>query len=172
LAAAGIRRPNVLNPTHAWALRRAIPPYLAWYLGRLLRPPRRPALPPMPKNLRAHAEFAADALPRAALEVSGTMRRFQLALADRQCRMAELSARVQKLTILLATALFAARQPDELVQEAADVLCRDLTRELTGQRPSDDYFRAVTRLGEAIADGKFASIAELPGGEILMPYPP
>ena len=36
--------------------------------------------------LREHAEFACERLQRMALEISGTMSRFQLKLADRQCR--------------------------------------------------------------------------------------
>ena len=98
------------------------------------------------------------------------MRKHQLKLVDRQCRMSELSSRVQKLIVMLCTALYAARQDDELVKEAADVMCQELTRELTGRRPSDRYFRQVTSLGQAIADGGFKSVAGLEPDEILMPY--
>jgi hypothetical protein len=98
------------------------------------------------------------------------MRKFQLSLADRQCRMAELSARLQKLVVMLATSLYAARQSDPVVRQAADILCQDLVRELTGERPSNAYFRAVTELGAAIADGGFKSIAGLVPDDILMKY--
>ena len=54
--------------------------------------------------------------------------------------------------------------------QAADVLCQDLTRKLTGKRPSDAYFRAVTKLGEAIEAGGFEAIAGIEPEEILMPY--
>jgi alkylation response protein AidB-like acyl-CoA dehydrogenase len=170
LAAAGIRRPNPLNPAHAWALRGAAAPYGKWFLGRSLRPIPRASLPAMPDTLRRHAEEACDRLQRSALEISGAMRKFQLKLADRQCRMSELSSRVQRMVIMLATSLYAARQTDEIVRQAADVLCQDLSRELTGKRPSNDYFRTVTSLGETIADGGFKSIAGAAADEILMPY--
>ena len=98
------------------------------------------------------------------------MRKHKLKLADRQCRMSELSARIQNLIVILCTSLYAARQADEVIQVAADVLCQDLTRQLTGQRPSDQYFRSATRLGETIVDGGFQSIAGLSADEILMPY--
>jgi len=98
------------------------------------------------------------------------MRKHQLKLADRQCRMSELSTRVQKLIVMLCTSLYAARQDDELVRTAADVLCQDLTRELTGKRPSDRYYRTVTQLGEAIAEGGFNSLASITPDEILMSY--
>jgi galactitol-specific phosphotransferase system IIB component len=109
-------------------------------------------------------------LQDARLEISGVMRKHQLKLADRQCRMSELSARVQKAVIILCTSLYAARQQDEIVQRAAELVCRDLTRELVGKRPSDSYFRASSELGQAIADGGFQNIAGLTADEILMPY--
>jgi hypothetical protein len=66
--------------------------------------------------------------------------------------------------------LYAAQQEDQLVQQAAELVCRDLTRELLGKRPSDSYLRAVTQLGEAIGEGGFRSIAGVTPDEILMPY--
>ena len=59
---------------------------------------------------------------------------------------------------------------DEVLQAAADVLCQDLRRKLTGRRPSDRYFRTATQLGQAIADGGFKSIAGLQPDEIMMKY--
>ena len=60
LQAAGIRKPNPLNPAHAWALRDAIGPYLAWRAGQTFaiesssptgrRCPR--TSPPMPSSPR------------------------------------------------------------------------------------------------------------------------
>jgi hypothetical protein len=124
----------------------------------------------MTDPLREHAIFAIRGLQAMPRQISGAMRKHQLKLADRQCRMSELSARVQKLVIMLCTSLYAAKQNDEILRAAADVMCQDLTRELTGQRASDRYYRAVTTLGEQIADGKFASIAGLKPDEILMKY--
>jgi hypothetical protein len=126
----------------------------------------------MPEVLRRHGDFAARKLQRCPLEISGTMRKHQLKLADRQCRMSELSARIQRLVVMLCTSLYAARQDDDVVRQAADILCQDLARELTGERPTDRYLRAVTTLGESIADGDFRSISHLHPDEILMPYAP
>jgi butyryl-CoA dehydrogenase len=170
LAAAGIKKPNPLNPAHAWALKGVLPPYAKWFMTQRLQSTPRPTLPPMSTALQKHAEFAAAGLQNSPLEVSGTMRKHQLKLADRQCRMSELSSRIQKLVVMLCTSLYASRQDDEVIRDAADLLCQDLTRELTGQRPSDRYFRKVTSLGGAIADGGFKSIAGLSPDEILMPY--
>jgi hypothetical protein len=99
------------------------------------------------------------------------MSKFQLALADRQCRMAELSLRCQNLITILCTSLYGARQEGEMVRDAADLFCQDLTRQYTGRRPTNQYFRQVTELGAAIADGGFKAIAGIDPGEILMRYP-
>jgi acyl-CoA dehydrogenase len=170
LQAAGIRNPNPLNPAHAWALRHAALPFAKWRVTQGLIGWHHPTLPPLPLHLSEHAQYAADALQRARLEVASVMSKHQLKLADRQCRMAELSQRLQDLVVILATACWAGRHGNGLVQEAADILCQDLRRKLTGKRPTDAYFRAVTRLGEAIAEGGFEAIAGIEAEEILMPY--
>lgn len=167
---AGIKKPNPLNPAHALKIAGPAFPYARWYAGRWLFGASRPELPAMPGGLREHAEFAVDMLRGAALEISGTMFKYQLALADRQCRMAELSGRIQDMVTILCTSLYGARQQDEVLRQAADVACQDLRRKLTGRRLTDRYFRAVTRLGEMIADGGFQSIAGLVPDEILIPY--
>src|SRR5690606_4772410 len=131
-----------------------------------------PHLPAIPGALGEHAQYAARWLQRSPSEISGTMRKHQLKLADRQCRMSEISLRVQKAVVMLCTALYAARQEDEIVREAAAVICSDLRRELECRRATDRDFRRVTKLGEAIADGQFRSIAGLEPDEILMPYEP
>ncbi|MEQ8787742.1 MAG: acyl-CoA dehydrogenase family protein [Pirellulaceae bacterium] len=170
LQKAGIKKPNPLNPAHAWALKGALGPYAGWMMKQYVTPSRTPSLPPMPPELLRHAEYAAAGLQNSPLEISAAMRKHQLKLADRQCRMSELSLRVQKLVVMLCTSLYAARRDDEVVHHAADILCQDLQRELTGERPSDKYFRSVTSLGESIVEGGFQSIAGLQPDEIMMPY--
>ena len=170
VVAAGIKKPNPLNPAHAWALRGPGWQYAKWWIPQVLRPKPRAALPQLPERLAAHAEFAADWLQRSALEISGVMRKHQMLLVDRQCRMSEVSKRVQDAVVMLCSALYAGRHADELVRDAGDIACQDLARGLTGARPSDRYFRGVTALGERIAEGEFSSIAGLHPDEILMPY--
>jgi galactitol-specific phosphotransferase system IIB component len=133
-------------------------------------PKREAELPQMPDSLRGHAAFAADRLQKMGMEISRAMRKHQLKLADRQCRMSELSNRVQKLLIMLCTAMHAAQQNDEIVEMAAAVMCQEMKDELEGRRHSDQHYRQITKLGEAIADGKFESIAGVTADEILMPY--
>ena len=78
LAAANIKQPNPLNPVHAWALKGVMWPYAKWFLRQKTRIAPTPQLPPMPRGLREHAEFAASELTRSPMEISATMRKHQL----------------------------------------------------------------------------------------------
>ena len=129
-----------------------------------------PKLPSMSSKLRAHAEWAADQLQRSPLEISGTMRKHQLKLADRQCRMSELSSRIQSLLIVLCTSLYAARKEDEIVRDAAELICTDLRREFTNRRVSDRELRMATSLGGKLVDGGARNLADVVPDEIMMPY--
>ncbi|QDU62744.1 Acyl-CoA dehydrogenase [Planctomycetes bacterium Pan216] len=170
LQEAGIKNPNPMNPAHAWALRHAMVPYAKWFAKYQFSPSRSVELPRLPGPLTAHADFAVKRLRKAAGEISGTMRKHQLKLADRQCRMADLSQRIQDTVTILVTALHAGRSDSVTVQLAADVLCSDLRNKLLGRRPSDRELRSATRLGEMVAEGGFASIAGIEPDAILMPY--
>src|SRR6185369_7631074 len=101
LYAAKIKKPNLANPAHLWALRKPMAHYAQWMVGRKLRGRPKPNFPAMPDALLRHAEFAANFLNGAALDTSAVMRKYQLALADRQCRMSELSARIQTAIVIL-----------------------------------------------------------------------
>jgi alkylation response protein AidB-like acyl-CoA dehydrogenase len=169
LQASGIRNFNPMNPSHAWTLRKAIGPYISWRVKQTLARPR-PQVPKLPAPLDEHARFAIAALQASRLEVSDVMSKHQLKLADRQCRMSELSQRLQDMVVMLTTSCWAGGQASEVVRDAADILCQDLRRKLTGRRPSDAYFRAVTSLGKRVEEGAFEAIAGITPEEILMPY--
>jgi hypothetical protein len=124
----------------------------------------------MDPRLAGHLAFALDLFQRHPRQLSGAMQKHQLKLADRQCRMAELSQRVQDTVTMLVTALWAHQQGDETMVAAADILCQDLRRKLTGERPSDRYFKDVSLLADRIIGGGFEALAGVPQGEILMKY--
>ena len=133
-------------------------------------PSKHAPLPAMPASLKPHADFAIDKLQDAALNISNTMSKHQLKLADRQCRMSKLSLDVQDMITILITSLFGASSNDEIVQQSADVACQGMIHRITGRSYSDRYFRTVTDLGAKIVDGGFQSIAGYEPDEILMPY--
>jgi alkylation response protein AidB-like acyl-CoA dehydrogenase len=170
LQTAGLKRPNLANPAHAWALRGPLGHYAQWWLGNKVRRHSRPEFPAIDASLRPHALFAAEFLQQSALEVSRTMRKHQLKLADRQCRMAELSARIQTAVVILCTSLYAGRHSDELVRRAGETQAAILTDALLGRRPSDAFLRRITELGAALAEKDFAECGEIDAPAILMPY--
>jgi len=171
---AKISKPNLMNPAHAWLLRKALVPYAEWFVKERLALAFGSGVDKidLPRPLDEHARFAINALRNGRMEVSGVMRTHQLKLADRQCRMAELSQRLQDLMVIVTTCCWASHQQSEVVREAADVLCRDLRRKLSGARPSDADIRATTRLGEKLASGALEELVGpgLVSEPILMPY--
>jgi len=166
----GVRQPNPFNPRHLWTLKGPMTAYASWYLNRRFTGSQWTALPAMPSRLRHHAKFAQRILSKSAFEISGTMRHHQLKLADRQCRMSALSAYLQNAITILVTALYASDSEDPLTQQAADVLCGELTRKITGGAESDADYRRVTELGRTIADQGWNELKDVASGDILMPY--
>ncbi len=165
-----VRKPNPLNPRHAWALKGPMAAYAAWYAGRRCSGNHWTALPEMPSRLREHASFGQKVLSKSAFKISGTMRHHQLKLADRQCRMSALSAHLQDAITIVVTALYAADSDDLVTQQAADILCSDLKRKMTGAAATDADFRRMTELGETIANQGWIELQDVAAGDIMMPY--
>jgi alkylation response protein AidB-like acyl-CoA dehydrogenase len=170
LQKAQIRRFNPINPVHLWKLRRELGAYARWSLGQWVRRSDRQQVTGMDKRLAGHLDFALFQFQRFPAALSGTMSKHQLKLPDRQCRMAELSQRVQDTIVLLVTTLWAHQQGTPVAIQAADILCQDLRRKLMGERPSDSYFRDVGQLADLILAGGFEDLAGVPLADILMPY--
>jgi alkylation response protein AidB-like acyl-CoA dehydrogenase len=170
LQARGMKSFNPANPLHAFALRHELIPYARWLLGQKLARRDRQQVPGMDPRLARHIDFALGRFQRYPDELSAVMRKHQLKLADRQCRMAELSQRIQDTVVMLVTAMWAHQQQKEVSILSADMLCQDLRRKLTGERPSDRYFRDASKLADVIIGGGFDSLAGVPRAEILMRY--
>ncbi len=170
LQAHGMRTFNPANPLHAFRLRKEMMAYGKWVMGQMFTGTDRQQVPGLKPQLKPHVDFALAQFSKFPAEISSAMRKHQLKLADRQCRMSELSARVQDTVVMLVTALWANQQKNDVTVMAADILCQDLTRKLTGARPSDAYFRAASDLAERVLAGGFEQIAGIPRQEILMKY--
>jgi alkylation response protein AidB-like acyl-CoA dehydrogenase len=161
---------NPANPTHLWKLRRELGSYGRWYANRLLLGRDRQQITGMDARLADHLGFALALCQQHAGYLSAALRKHQLKLADRQCRMADLSQRVQDTITMLVTIQWAHGQRKPIAITAADILCQDLRRKLTGARPSDRYFRDVQQLAEMVYDGGFEDLAGIERQEILMKY--
>src|ERR1700730_15968536 len=114
------------NPVHMWKLRGELGAYAKWSLAQKFVPRDRERVPGMDPRLAAHLAFAQDLCGKHPQELSGAMSKHQLKLADRQCRMAELSQRVQDTIVMIVTALWAGGKKNEVLTQAADVVCDDL----------------------------------------------
>lgn len=181
----GIKTPDMTNPSHLWALRQPLWNYSRWFLGEWMRVNmksvdfsgiRRQRSANKGENrvlesLDKHIRFATSFLRKSRLEISTVMRTHQLKLPDRQCRMTEISSRVQSAVVMLCTAMYGIRQEHPLTRAAANVACTHLQHKLDGKRYSDAELRAVTGLGAKIAEGGFEPIQGIEPVEILMPYP-
>lgn len=170
LQRAQIKNFSPKNPVHLWKLRGELGAYAKWSLGQKFVGRDRERVPNMHPRLAEHLAFAQGSCQQYPRELSGAMSKHQLKLADRQCRMAELSQRVQDTIVMIVTALWGHQQKSEIARGAADILCQDLRRKLTGERPSDRYFRDVGELADKIIGGGWEEISGIPGQEILMRY--
>jgi hypothetical protein len=136
----------------------------------MLEGPDSHQIPGMSATLQAHVDFALEMLNDLPVELSQNMVKHQLKLADRQCRIAHMSHRTQDTIIILVTALWAHQQQDEVLAGAADILCQDLRRGLTGEQPSDRYFKDCSKLADLIIDGKYKELEEIYKADILFSY--
>jgi hypothetical protein len=84
--------------------------------------------------------------------------------------MSVISSTLQDAIVMLVTALHAAKSSDEIIHDAADTMCRELKRNITGSKASDGDFRQVTQLGARIVEEGWSEIKHVKAGEILMPY--
>ncbi|MBX9653659.1 acyl-CoA/acyl-ACP dehydrogenase [bacterium] len=165
-----ISKPNMKNPAHLWALREPLKAYAGWQFLEKLHGSSVPFLPTLPEGTKEHVEWAIDKIQRSRLEISSAMTKFQLTLADRQCRINEISSRVRDLTTIIVTGLWSGRQKSEVNQLAGELMCEELATKLRGKRPSDRYLRRICELGDMVADGQFEALAGVPAEEIHMPY--
>ena len=78
--------------------------------------------------------------------------------------------RIQLATVILVTALYAAKQPDAKVRSAAATVCQELRRRLLGGLPTDSYLRDVTKLGRTIATEGFPELDQTPQAPMMMSY--
>ncbi len=170
LQKAKIKTFSPANPVHLWKLRRELSSYGGWFVGNKIKSRDNQKIEGMDPRLEDHVSFALRQFQRYSGEISGTMQKHQLKLADRQCRMAELSQRVQDTVVLLVTALWGHRQKEEISLLSADMLCQDLRRKLTGERPTDRYFRAAGTLADKIISNGFPGMEGISEEEILMKY--
>ncbi len=171
LARNNMRTLNPFNPMHGWALRNELIPYSLWYAQKFLEPKWSPSLPDsMNAALKDHVEFAVKELHTSPFELTHSMVKHQLKLTDRQCRIADMSERIQWMIIMLVTALWAQQDGDPIKQASADVLCQTIRYKLTGKRPSDTYYRQLCKVADEIIEKGYPGMSETTQTPILFQY--
>ncbi|MCC7529667.1 MAG: acyl-CoA dehydrogenase family protein [Candidatus Melainabacteria bacterium] len=166
----GLRKLNAINPAHVWKLRNEIFPYAFWRLGKQFAAPDTYEGLGLGPALKSHVDFAIEILEQSPIELSDAMTKHQLKLADRQCRIAEMSQRIQDAITMLVTCFWAHQQQNLCVEMSADILCQDLRRKLAGERPTDSYFKACSQLADMIIDGQFPGLSEIERSDIIFSY--
>ena len=150
LQSAGIRKPRLTNPSHVWALKSVMGPYAYWMLCEKMKMGRGMHLPKMPLALQGHAKFAAASLQKMPSTISGTMRKHQLALADRQCRMADFIRKYSEVYSLFYVPASTRPATDDAVRSTGGgfVLSGDSKSNRGEGHPDDAYFPRCDNLGE------------------------
>ena len=165
-----IKKLDPMNPSHVWKLRNEIFPYAFWRMGKQFAAPDTYEDSTMGAALKGHIDFAIEILEQSPAELSDAMTKHQLKLADRQCRIAEMSQRIQDAITMLVTCFWAQQVDNRVVEMAADVLCQDMQRKLSGERPTDSYFRTCSELADEIIKGGFPGLSEIDRTDIVFPY--
>lgn len=167
---ATVKNFSPFNPAHVWKLKGALMRLGFWTIGALLNRSDNQHISGLNPRLRKHTKFALKRFRMLMRQIHFAMLKHQMKLADRQQRMIELSNDVQKAVTILATCMHASKLGDDATVLAADVLCRNLTREITGGRPDDSDFRANTKLARLVVAGEFHQLNGVADSEILRPY--
>jgi alkylation response protein AidB-like acyl-CoA dehydrogenase len=164
---------NPFNPLQAFALRNELFPYAAWYIGKFLEKAPTPALSNggnMNPQLKEHIEFAVQALHKSPFELTHAMIKHQLKLADRQCCIADMSARIQNLITIVVAASWAHNEGNPTYIAAADVLCHDLRYKLSGERIPDTHYRRMMKVADMIIETGYPGLEDIEPDPILFPY--
>lgn len=170
LAKLGVSQPNLANPSHLMAFMGPGLDIKKWEMSQRFGGKSASGMPELPGRLREYVTYAVHGLQRGPLEIHKAMMKYQLKLADRQLKMSELSQRLQDYMTIIVTALYAGKKSDEATTMAAEVACEELRLKLTGDRPSDGYYKKVCKLGTLVADGAFKQIAGQETAPILHSY--
>ena len=113
-----------------------------------------------PSDISDDVAFAATTIQGMGSELSSLMRRHQLKLADKQCRISLLSKKIQNLITMIVTSTYAFTVDDDLTFKICKVSCDNLSNSIKGSLPTDDQIRRSVRLGKELSnrDGAFDSI--------------
>ena len=143
-------------------------PYATWVGRNTISQCPRVDISHLPSKLVPHAQFAIKNLQKSRLEISQLMRRYQLKLADRQCRMSILSRNLQHLITMLVTVGYTSSNYDHVTAAIADVACENLKNKVLGCHPSDEQIKKSVKLGTQLSSQQWGDRTDI--RTILMRY--
>ncbi len=84
--------------------------------------------------------------------------------------MSALSSKIQNAVVILVTSLYAQQSDDDVTKCAADTVCRELRRKITGKHATDKDFRQMTELGGRITNQGWMELQGVMSSKIMMAY--
>tara|TARA_R100001132_G_C3193957_1_gene44528 strand:- start:70 stop:543 length:474 start_codon:yes stop_codon:yes gene_type:complete len=148
-------------------------PYAQWMLKETTYHKGTMHMDGLPLTLQAYAAFAAKNLQGTGKELSSLMRKYQLKLGDRQCRISLLSRKIQHLVTIIVTCTYASifeweckptEAENDIVIRTAEVACDNLYNNIIGRHPTDKQIKRSVLLGQEISN------QEVDFDSILMKY--
>lgn len=139
-------------------------PYAQWMFKETTYHKGAMRMDALPHTLQAYAAFAAKNLQGTGKELSSLMRKYQLKLGDRQCRISLLSRKIQHLVTIIVTCTYASIFENDIIIRTAEVSCDNLYNNIIGRHPTDQQIKRSVLLGKEISWRKVNS------DSILMKY--
>ena len=131
---------------------KVIAPYAAWMFNEITLYKKRMDISHVPYDIGEDVAFAATELQSTGWELSSLMRKYQLKLADKQCRISLLSKKIQNLITIIVTSTYASAIDDDLTYRICKVSCDNLSNSINGSLPTDDQIRRSVRLGKELSN--------------------
>ena len=130
-------------------------PYAQWMLKETTYHKGAMRMDGLPLTLQAYAAFAAKNLQGTGKELSSLMRKYQLKLGDRQCRISLLSRKIQHLVTIIVTCTYASIFENDIVIRTAEVSCDNLYNNIIGRHPTDQQIKRSVLLGKEISEREY-----------------
>jgi alkylation response protein AidB-like acyl-CoA dehydrogenase len=153
------------RPDKAFKMRKEILSVVGRALGIETRFSDKQKVRGLDARLQAHVDFALSQFVANGKQLYRTMLTHGLKLQDEQELMVDvLSMPIQQAVTMLVTALHAHAKGDEATKLAADLLCMDLSAQITGKAVKTNaktyrkYLRTANKLSDLVVKGEFKQL--------------
>ena len=144
-------------------------PYAKWMLKETTYSKGAMRMDGLSHTLRAYVSVAAKELQDTGKELSALMRKYQLKLGDKQCRISMLSRKIQNLVTLIVTCTYASMFDNDVITKTAEVACDNLCNSISGHNQTDEQIKRSVALGQQITHCAIMN-QEANFDDILMKY--